>query len=278
MMKIGSITEAAALANGVAMPWLGLGVAEISDGDPVRRALGWALEAGYRSVDTAGAYGNERGVGEAIRQSGLPREEVFVTTKVRNSDQRAGRVLEGFESSLDRLGMDTVDLYLIHWPVPDRYVETWQVLERIYRSGRARAIGVSNFLVHHLEDLLAKAEIVPMVNQVEFHPWLQSPPLQAYCRERNIQLEAYSPLLRGRLGQVKALGVIGQKYGKTPAQVALRWILQKGVVAIPKSVHRERIRENAALFDFELAEADMAAIDRLDRGYRTGGDPDNFYF
>jgi diketogulonate reductase-like aldo/keto reductase len=260
------------------MPWLGLGVADVPDGEPVMRAVGWALEAGYRSVDTAGAYGNERGVGKAIRQSGLPREDVFLTSKVRNSDQRSGRVLQGFEDSLARLEMDYVDLYLIHWPVPGKYKDTWKILEQLHRAGRARAIGVSNFLVHHLEDLIESAEIVPLVNQVEFHPALQNPPLQHYCRERHIQLEAYSPLMRGRLGEVPELAEVGWKYGKTPAQVALRWMLQKGVVAIPKSVHRERIRENAAIFDFDLAEEDMAVIDRLDRDLRTGAHPDLFNF
>jgi len=275
---INRITEAVALANGVEMPWLGFGVADVPDGDPVVRAVGWALEAGYRSVDTAGAYGNERGVGWAIRRSGLPREDIFLTTKLSNTDQQDGRVLEGFETSLARLSVEYVDLYLIHWPVPGKYVETWKTLEQLYRSGRARAIGVSNFLVHHLEDLLKTAEVVPMVNQVEFHPALQSPPLQHYCRERQIQLEAYSPLMRGRLGEVPELAGVGRRYGKTPAQVTLRWMRQKRVVAIPKSVHRERILENAGIFDFELAEEDMALIDRLDRDLRTGGDPDTFNF
>jgi len=273
---IKSITDAVTLANGVEMPRLGFGLADVPDGDPVIRAVGWALEAGYRLIDTAAAYGNERGVGWAIRRSGLRREEVFLTTKRSNADQRAGRVVEGFETSLARLGVEYVDLYLIHWPVPGKYVETWKTLKQIYHSGRARAIGVSNYLVHHLQDLAQRAEIVPMVNQVEFHPRLQNPPLQHYCRERHIQLEAYSPLMRGGVVEVPELAEVGRKYGKTPAQVTLRWILQKGVVTIPKSVHRERILENANIFDFELAEEDMATIDRLDQDLRTGAHPDTF--
>lgn len=277
-MRITSIADCTTLNNGVKMPWLGLGVFLVNEGQEVENAVRWALEAGYRSIDTAAIYGNERGVGKALRASGVPREEVFLTTKVWNDDVRAGRTAQAFQESLDRLGVDYVDLYLIHWPVKGRCVEAWEAIEEIYRSGRARAIGVSNFLVHHLKDLLAHATVVPAVDQVEFHPYLLQPDLLRFCKDRGIQLEAWSPLMHGKIFNVPIVQRLAQKYGKNPAQIILRWDLQHEVVTIPKSVHKERIISNAQVFDFELSDEDMAALDALDEGRRVGSDPDNFNF
>ena len=221
---------------------------------------------------------NEKGVGAAVRNSGLDREEVFVTSKVWNADQGYEATLKAFESSLARLGFEYLDLYLIHWPVKGKYRETWRALEKLYRDGRIRAIGVSNFLRHHLEDLLSRAEIVPMVNQMEFHPCLVQQPLLNYCRAEGIQYEAWSPLIRGEINSMPEITELASKYGKTEAQIVLRWDLQKGVVTIPKSSNRERIRANADLFDFELTLADMAHLDSLDKNRRTGPDPDHFDF
>ncbi|NLG84768.1 MAG: aldo/keto reductase [Firmicutes bacterium] len=277
-MKIASIADRAVLNNGVGMPWLGLGVFRTKEGEEVERAVKWALEAGYRSIDTAAVYRNERGVGKAIRASGIPREEIFVTTKVWNDDLRAGTVRRAFQESLDRLGLDYVDLYLIHWPVKGRYIEAWKVMEEIYRSGKAKAVGVSNFLRHHLEDLLAKTSLVPAVNQIEFHPLLVQPDLLRFCREHGIQVEAWSPLMQGHVVEIPEIRRLAEKYGKTPAQIVLRWDLQHEVVTIPKSVHRERILENMQIFDFELSAEDMALLDGLDAGRRFGSDPDHFDF
>ncbi|MCL6521904.1 MAG: aldo/keto reductase [Firmicutes bacterium] len=260
------------------MPWLGLGVYRAEEGPEVEEAVRVALELGYRAVDTASMYRNESGVGRALHASGLPREEVFLTTKVWNSEQGYDSTLRAFEASLKRLGVDYVDLYLIHWPVPGRYKETWRALERLYREGRARAIGVSNFQIHHLEDLLAGAEVAPMVNQVECHPRLQQRELLDFCRAHAIQLEAWAPLMRGRLSDEPTLRRIAAARGKTPAQVMLRWNLQRGVVVIPKSVRRERIEENAGIFDFELSEQEMEALASLERGERIGPDPDHVDF
>ena len=276
----GSIRDKVTLANGVGMPRLGLGTWRSADGAEVERSVRWALELGYRHVDTAAVYGNERGVGRAVRDSGVPREQVFVTTKVWNDDQRGGRgaVLRAFDESLRRLGMDYVDLYLVHWPVKGKYVEAWRALEEVYAGGRAKAIGVSNFLVHHLKDVLKAAGMTPMVNQVEFHPRLAQRDLVDFCRQNNVVQEAWSPLMKGRVAEIPVIREVARRHGKTPAQVVLRWNLQRGFVTIPKSVRRERLEENAALYDFQLAADDVAAIDALDRGERIGADPDNFTF
>lgn len=266
------------LTNGVEMPLFGLGVFETREGSEVENSVRWALEAGYQSIDTATIYRNELGVGRGIQQSGVPREELFVTTKVWNADQRSSSTLEAFEKSLRDLQLDYVDLYLVHWPVAGYYKQTWQDLALIYESGRARAIGVSNFMVEHLQDLLLETEITPMVNQVEFHPYLQSPELTAYCREAAIQLEAWSPIMKGRVLDVPELCDLGEKYGKDAVQVTLRWILQRGIVAIPKSVKQKRIVSNADIYDFELTAEEIALIDSLDRGQRVGPDPYNFSF
>lgn len=266
------------LQNGVEMPIFGLGVFLTKEGSEVENAVKYALERGYIHIDTAAIYANERGVGKAVRESGIPREDIFITSKVWNSDQGHQSTLKAFEKSLDRLGTDYLDLYLIHWPKGKLSVETWKAMEEIYESGRAKAIGVSNFLVHHLQDLLPTCKIKPMVNQVEFHPYLQQPPLQNFCKENQIQFEAWSPIMKGKVMEIDVLKALGVKYGKSPVQVTLRWEVQKGIVTIPKSIRKERIFTNADIFDFELSEEDMAKIDRLDKHQRVGADPDNFDF
>jgi diketogulonate reductase-like aldo/keto reductase len=275
---ISSINDCTLLNNGLKMPWLGFGVFQINDGQEVERAVRSALEIGYRSIDTATIYENERGVGKAIQESGIPREDIFLTTKVWNEDQRKKRAIEAFEESLKRLGTEYVDLYLVHWPVKDCYQETWQVMEKIYQSGRAKAIGVSKFLVHHLKDILLDSQIIPAVNQIEFHPFLIQPELLKFCQENKIQVEAWSPLMQGQIVTEPIVQRMAEKYHKTPAQITLRWDLQHQVVTIPKSTHSNRIAENAQIFDFELSQADMNVLDALDEGKRVGPDPDSFSF
>jgi diketogulonate reductase-like aldo/keto reductase len=275
---ISSIKDRTLLNNGLEMPWLGFGVFKLGDGQEVERAVRYALETGYRSIDTASVYGNERGVGKAIRESGIPREDIFLTTKVWNDDQRKRRTLAAFEESLKRLETEYVDLYLVHWPVKGCYQETWQVMEEIYQSGRAKAIGVSNFQIHHLEDILRDSQTVPSVNQIEFHPFLVQPKLLRFCQSHEIQVEAWSPLMQGRIVTEQTVQKLAEKYTKTPAQIALRWDLQHKVVTIPKSAHPNRIAENAQIFDFQLSEADMNVLDALDEGKRVGPDPNSFNF
>lgn len=266
------------LHNGVEMPYLGLGVYLSEEGKEVEQAVHWALETGYRNIDTASFYGNEAGVGRAVRQSGLRREEVFVTSKVWNSDQGYDTTLEAFERSMALLGLDVMDLYLVHWPVAGKYKDTWRALETLYEQGKVRAIGVSNFLRHQLEDLLEGARIRPMVNQMEFHPYLVQQDLLDFCKSQQIQYQAWSPLMQGNVFQLPELKRIAGTYGKSIAQLVLRWNLQKGVATIPKSSKEKRIRSNADLFDFEISQGDMAAIDALDRHQRFGPDPDTFDF
>jgi methylglyoxal/glyoxal reductase len=275
---INQISDRVQLNNGSKMPWLGLGVFRVADGLEVENAVRAALETGYRSIDTAAFYGNESGIGKAIRESGIPRQELFLTTKVWNADQRARRVLEAIDESLERLGTDYVDLYLIHWPVPGFYQEAWKGLEKIYASGRAKAIGVSNFLVHHLEDLLPECQIIPAVNQVEFHPRLVQPKLLDFCQRHQIQVEAWAPLMRGQIFMEDTVQKLAAKYRRTPAQVILRWDLQHQVVTIPKSTRPSRIAENSQIFDFELSEEEMRALDGLDQGKRIGPHPDQVNF
>ncbi|MGZ0084616.1 aldo/keto reductase [Caldibacillus thermoamylovorans] len=272
------LQDCAVLHNGVRMPWVGLGVYKVKEGEEVKRAVRTALEMGYRHIDTAAFYENEEGVGQAIRESGIPREQVFVTTKVWNTDQGYETTLKAFDKSLKKLGFDYVDLYLVHWPVKGKYKETYKALEKLYKDGYVRAIGVSNFQIHHLQDVLADCEIKPMVNQVEYHPRLTQKELHAFCRENGIQLEAWSPLMRGEILNEPTIVEIGKKYGKTPAQVVLRWDLQNGVVTIPKSVTPARIKENADLFDFSLTDEEMKRIDALNVNKRIGPDPDHFNF
>jgi len=277
-MKITDISGYAELSNKVKMPYLGLGVYLAQEGEEVINAVKCALNAGYRHIDTAALYENEKGVGKAIRESGIKREDIFVTTKVWNSDQGYDSTLRAFDRSLDNLGFDYIDLYLVHWPVKGKYKDTWRALETIYLQGRVRAIGVSNFLKHHLVDLMNSAQIMPMVNQMEFHPYLVQQELIDFCHSHHIQYEAWSPLMQGRITEVKLLNDLAHKYKKDPAQITLRWDLQKGVVTIPKSVTPARIISNAQIFDFVLTETDMKLIDSLDKGHRFGADPDNFDF
>lgn len=261
------------------MPWVGLGVYKVQEGEEVVHAVKTALEIGYRHIDTAAFYQNEEGVGRAVKESGVPREELFITTKVWNSDQGYDTTLKAFEESLKKLDLAYIDLYLVHWPVKGKYKETYKALEKLYKDGLVRAIGVSNFQIHHLQDLMETCEIKPMVNQVEYHPRLTQKALHAFCKENGIQLEAWSPLMRGgELLNEPVLVEIGKKYGKTPAQVILRWDLQNDVVTIPKSVTPQRIKENADIFDFELTAEEMEAIDSLNQEKRIGPDPDNFDF
>lgn len=270
------------LANGVEMPWLGLGVFKVEEGADLIAAVKAAIKHGYRSIDTAAIYGNESGVGQAIREAlaenGIAREELFVTSKVWNQDQGYDETLAAFDASLSKLGLDTLDLYLIHWPVAGKYKDTWRALEKLYKDGRVRAIGVSNFHVHHLQDLLSTAEIKPMVDQVEFHPYLTQNDLLSFTKEQGIQLEAWSPLMQGELLNQPVLQEIAAKHNKSVAQTILRWDLQKGVVTIPKSIKEHRIVENASIFDFELSPEDMEKIDALNQDRRVGPDPDNFDF
>ena len=275
-MDIKDISGTTTLSNGVAMPVLGLGVYKAKEGREVIESVQHALDAGYRHIDTASFYGNEHGVGEAIKTSDVSREEVFVTTKVWNDDQGFEQTLSAFDKSLKELGLDYVDLYLIHWPVPGKYLETWKALEKIYHEGKVKAIGVSNCLEHHLNDILNNCSIPPMVLQNEFHPRLVQQPLLDFCKQKNIQSESWSPLMRGGVFEFDTLKEISGKYNKTIAQLVIRWNLQKGVVTIPKSVHRDRIFENSAVFNFEISKEDMHRIDALDREERTGADPDDF--
>jgi len=261
------------------MPYLGLGVFNAKDGVEVINAIHWALDAGYRHIDTAALYNNEEGVGKALRShTVVSREDVFVTSKVWNSDQGYENTLKAFDLSMKRLGFDYLDLYLIHWPVAGKYKDTWRALEKLYDEGRIKAIGLSNFLRHQIEDLMQSAKIRPMVNQVEFHPRLVQQDLINFCHESNIQFEAWSPFRMGEIFKVKELQPIAQKYNKTVAQLIVRWDLQKSIVTIPKSVKKERIISNADVFDFEISAEDIACIDALDRNDRIGADPDHVDF
>ena len=273
-----SLSACTVLNNGLEMPWLGFGVFGVEDGKEAERVVGQALKIGYRSIDTATIYKNERGVGKAIRDSGISRAEIFLTTKVWNEDQRLGRTTAAFDESLERLGTDYVDLYLVHWPVEGCCIKTWSDMEAIYDSGRARAIGVSNFMEHHLQELLSVARIIPAVNQVEFHPFLVQADLLKFCRDRQIQTEAWSPLMSGKISTVPEALRLAEKYQKTPAQIVLRWDLQHDVVSIPKTSNAERMVENASIFDFELSQDDMRLLDALDVGMRIGPDPHSFDF
>lgn len=268
------IQSSTILNNGVKMPWLGLGVYKSQEGQEVENAVRLALEYGYRSIDTASFYKNEVGVGRAIKDSGIPREEIFVTTKVWNDDQGYDSTLKAFEESQQKLGLDYIDLYLIHWPILGRFKETWKAMEKLYRDGLVRSIGVCNFQVHHLEDLLRGCEVRPMVNQVEFHPLLTQKKVLNYCKENEIQMEAWAPLMRGGVLDNPIITGIADKHGKTPAQVVLRWDLQHGVVTIPKSVREHRIKENGDIFDFELTNEEMEQIDSINEDRRSGPDPD----
>jgi diketogulonate reductase-like aldo/keto reductase len=261
------------LSNGVGIPVLGLGVYQSRPGAETRAAVEAALALGYRHVDTARVYGNEADVGRAFAASGLPREEVFLTTKLWNDDHGYDATLRACDASLRRLGVDQVDLYLVHWPVQGLRGETWRAMEKLLADGKARAIGVSNYTTRHLEELLGRANVPPAVNQVELHPFLVQRELLEFCRARRIQVEAYAPLVKARRMAHPIVKGVASKHRRTPAQILVRWSLEHGLVVIPKSVRPERIRENADVFGFSLDSEDLAALDALDAGFRTSWDP-----
>ena len=277
-----NLQDTATLHNGVKMPWFGLGVFKVEEGPELVNAVKVAIKHGYRSIDTAAIYENEEGVGQGIREglkeAGISREDLFVTSKVWNADLGYESTIAAYEKSLQKLGLEYLDLYLIHWPVEGKYKEAWRALETLYKEGKVKAIGVSNFQIHHLKDLMEDAEVKPMVNQVECHPRLTQKEVQAFCKEQGIQLEAWSPLMQGELLDNEVLQAIATKHGKSVAQVILRWDLQNGIVTIPKSTKEHRIVENSTVFDFELTEEEMNQIDGLNQNHRVGPDPDNFDF
>ncbi len=268
-----NIEATTTLNNGVAIPWFGLGVYKSAPGGETRNAVRWAIEAGYRHVDTAAFYANEADVADGIQDAAVDSDSVFVTTKLWNDDHGYERTLAAFDRSRSLLRRDVIDLYLIHWPIKGLFLDSWRAMEKLYAEGKVRAIGVSNFLIQHLEMLLENSEVPPAINQVEWHPFVLQQPLVDYCRERHIQLEAWSPLARGKYFDNPTISGLAQKYGKTPAQIMIRWDLEHGVVTIPKSVHRERILENSRVFDFSLTEEDVGALDALDRDERLGMNP-----
>lgn len=276
-MTAKALTEGPILNNGVKMPWLGLGVYKVREGSEVINAVKDAIAAGYRSIDTAAFYRNEKGVGQAVRESGIPREELFITTKVWNNDQGYEETLRAFEQSRKKLGLEYIDLYLVHWAVLDKYRETWKALIHLYQEGVVKAIGVSNHQIPHLRQIIDDTGVVPAVNQVECHPLLSQKDLLAFCCLHGIRLQAWSPLIRGKLDN-KVLLELATKYGKTPAQIVLRWDIQNQIVIIPKSVHNERIIENSQIFDFQLSPEDMQRIDGLNKNKRLGPDPDKVNF
>jgi diketogulonate reductase-like aldo/keto reductase len=265
-MKL-TITSKTTLNNKTSMPWFGLGTFLSDAGKTTQDAVRWALEAGYRHIDTARIYNNEEDVGLAISESSLPRSDIYITTKVWNDDQGFEATLKACDESLKRLKIDYADLYLMHWPVSGLRNETWKALIKLQELGKTKAIGVSNFMIRHLDELLAKTDIVPAVNQIELSPFIQRKPLVEYCRKKGIVVESYSTLSRGKRCTDERLAAIGNKYGKTAAQIALRWALQSEIVIIPKSVHKERIIENANIFDFEISATDMAAINALNENF-----------
>ena len=272
-MFIMDIHSTAILNNGVEIPMLGLGAFRLGAGSETVNAVLWALEVGYRHVDTAMIYGNEREVGLALKKSPVPREKVFITTKLWNSHHGFDSTLKACDESLSKLGMDYIDLYLVHWPAEGKREETWKAIEKLYEGGKCRSIGVSNYTIKHLEELSDYAEVVPAVNQVEFSPYLYQKKLLDYCNEHGIKLEAYRSLTKGVKLADQRLVEIASRDGKTPAQVLLRWALQHEVIIIPKSAHKERIIENSQLFDFKLSKEDMKLLDSFNENFRTGWDP-----
>ena len=259
------------------IPVLGFGVYQMTDGAHSMETMISALKIGYRHLDTASLYDNEEEVGEAVRRCGLPREEIFVTTKLWNSDHGYDRALKAFNQSLNRLGLDYVDLYLIHWPVPVKRRESWRALETLYEEGRARAIGVSNYMVQHLEEVLEHGKMVPAANQIELHPfnYMTRRPTIDLCRQHEICVECYSPLTKGARLADPGLSQVAGKYGRSNAQILIRWGLQKGFVTLPKSSHLKRVQENAEVFDFSISEEDMGVLEKLDEGYSCTWDPSN---
>ncbi len=283
-MSLLNINSKIILNNGAKIPVIGFGVFRIPEGEEVTNSVKWALEAGYRHIDTAMIYKNEEGVGRGIRESGIPREEIFVTTKLWNSDQGYENALRAIDVSLNKLELSYVDLYLVHWPTAgdaskgesiNKREETWKAMEEIYKSGKAKAIGVSNYTIPHLEEMKKYAKIPAMVNQVEFHPYLYQEELLNYCKNNNIILEAHSPLVHGEKLEEEVIKTIAKKYGKTGAQILLRWSLQHGAIPLPKSTHRERIIENIQVFDFDLSTEDMKKLNELNANLHLRSDPTN---
>jgi methylglyoxal/glyoxal reductase len=270
-----NLTPSLLLETGAAIPRLGFGVYQTARGKETRESVREALRSGYRHIDTARIYGNEQDVGAAVRESGVPRAEVFVTTKLWNDDQGYDAALRAFDASLKRLDLEYVDLYLLHWPVPRKRLESWRALEQLLAGGKVRAIGVSNFMVRHLEELLGRARVAPAVNQIEISPFLQQREARAFCERHRIVVEAYSPLTRGQRLRHPVVAGVAARVRRSPAQVLLRWGLQHGLVVLPKSTRAARIAENAALFDFELSADDMFELDGLEEGLATGWDPRN---
>ncbi len=268
-----TINDKAVLNNNVEIPYLGLGVYLAKPGKETINAVLWALEAGYRHIDTASAYKNEESVGEAIRQSGIPRKEIFITTKLKNGDQGYDSALKAFDKSLAELKTDYIDLYLIHWPLPGKRKESWKALDKIYAEKSCRSIGVSNYMINHLEELFGFSEVTPVLNQVEFSPFLYQKDLLDYCRSRSIEIEAYSPIARGKKFKDKRLRMIASKHGKTPAQIMIRWAIELRLIVIPKSSRKERIIENADVYNFSLDDEDMQILNSMDEGYRVSWDP-----
>jgi len=268
-----SLEDTVELNNGGRMPGFGFGTFLMEPGEETVRSVGWALEKGYRLIDTASMYENEREVGAAVRESGLPREEVFVTTKLWNTDHGYDRVMAAFDGSLRRLDLEYIDLYLVHWPVEGLRMESWSAMEAIVAGDRCRAIGVSNYMVHHLEELLEGSDIPAAVNQIQLHPFCYQDGVLEFCLQRGIQVQAYCPLVRAKRFDNPALEKVSSRHGKTQAQVLLRWSLEHGAVPVPKSVHPEWIEENARVFDFELSGEEMEELDSLDEDFFIGWDP-----
>jgi methylglyoxal/glyoxal reductase len=273
-VQLSSLADTVEIAPGVAINRLGIGTYRAEEGPDVENELRWGLADGYRTVDTAALYGNEESVGRVLRESGIARGDYFVTTKLWNTEQGYDSALRAFDASLGRLGLDYVDLYLIHWPNAEKMRDTWRAMEQIATSGRCRAIGVCNFLAHHLEELSAFANTPPALNQFEHHPRLQQPELVDYCFAHDVVPQSWAPIMRGRVLLIPEIVAIAQAHEKTPAQVAIRWILQRGVITIPKSIHERRVAENCDVYDFELSDAEMAIIETLDRDERIGPHPD----
>lgn len=263
------------LNDGREMPLLGLGVYKATEDEELKQAISSAVSWGYRLIDTASFYKNEEGVGKGIQALDIPREDLFVTTKIWNTAQRIGDIEDSFNRSLERLGLDYVDLYLIHWPVPGCFGNTWKAMEKLREEGKVKSIGVSNFSIQDLELLKTVSDVVPAVNQVEFHPFFNHPELKAYCQENGIALQAYAPLARGAYLNSPLMIEIGKNHQKSPAQVGLRWLVQQGIGVIPKSVHEERLAENSQIFDFVLSDEEMAAITAMDVQQRVAGIPED---